>query len=655
MPEWLKSIKSFLGIGSKSVHKGLLDESFTKSSPVEKNLSDENLKKKESDDKTRETASKLGNQTLLEIRDENILKELEAGTGSSEIADNENIKSGKVKPIEENPILKGLNELDRRNIGIDDYEGLPGQLAEIPRIEAPDNIFSKAGLKVKNFFKNRFNSIKKSIVKSHREAVDDYNHYTDDYKKQGAWDRFTWALSNPIAWFRAGVGKNTTELDTIERDIEKAKLNRIAENISTVMGKSEDTDLSLEDLLEENKGKPGSSEGKNSKESIDLGKELEDLSKKDSSGEGPEHDPEFSDTGETFKGVAEGASLASTITHGLQAIASVSKAGIKTQAGLGPLARAPLSVLAAGGNIAKAVEAGKREDKYGAWDEGFNAAENLSFAANYALTGASWIKRANGANVVANNLKYKAIPAVGILTGAIQTGRGITSLVGYNKQKKNIGNLITKINGLSKDQSIDQKKRANYLKILNQINNFSGVKKTKGGFDIASGALNTLGNILKTSVIGAPLGVGIETLGLGVSAVKGLVAGYQHGETKKKTIDEEMGLEEKVSAVRQWMPGLDKEKAKYVVLKSMGIDSGTKKEAFLRMTMKRAMLLKMMADKGSVLPEKTVQAMNLKKTKDHGYSLQAIAMGMGMEGEPWQKQVREAIKKNPFLENLKKK
>ena len=116
-----------------------------------------------------------------------------------------------------------------------------------------------------------------------------------------------------------------------------------------------------------------------------------------------------------------------------------------------------------------------------------------------------------------------------------------------------------------------------------------------------------------------------------------------------------MGLEEKVSAVRQWMPGLDKEKAKYVVLKSMGIDSGTKKEAFLRMTMKRAMLLKMMADKGSVLPEKTVQAMNLKKTKDHGYSLQAIAMGMGMEGEPWQKQVREAIKKNPFLENLKKK
>lgn len=77
--------------------------------------------------------------------------------------------------------------------------------------------------------------------------------------------------------------------------------------------------------------------------------------------------------------------------------------------------------------------------------------------------------------------------------------------------------------------------------------------------------------------------------------------------------------------------------------------------AFLRMTMKRAMLLKMMADKGSVLPEKTVQAMNLKKTKDHGYSLQAIAMGMGMEGEPWQKQVREAIKKNPFLENLKKK
>ena len=91
-----------------------------------------------------------------------------------------------------------------------------------------------------------------------------------------------------------------------------------------------------------------------------------------------------------------------------------------------------------------------------------------------------------------------------------------------------------------------------------------------------------------------------------------------------------MGLEEKVSAVRQWMPGLDKEKAKYVVLKSMGIDSGTKKEAFLRMTMKRAMLLKMMADKGSVLPEKTVQAMNLKKTKDHEYSLQAIAMGMGI-------------------------
>ena len=163
-----------------------------------------------------------------------------------------------------------------------------------------------------------------------------------------------------------------------------------------------------------------------------------------------------------------------------------------------------------------------------------------------------------------------------------------------------------------------------------------------------------LGNISKASVVGMPLGIGLEFLGMGASVAKGLVGDYQHGEIIKKTVDEEMGLENKVSAVRRWMPGLDNEKAKYVVLKSMGIESGTKKEAFQRMTMKRTMMLKEMADKGGILPKKIIEGMNLKPT-DHGYSTQAIAMKMGMEDRPWQEQLRETIRKNPFLKNLEKK
>ena len=641
MPEWLKRL---FGKSSNSVNKGLLDES---------------LQKKISNDEDRKSqASVIGNQAMSEIQDEDtgILKELEAGTENSSLSDKENLQSEEVAPTEEKILEKLRDDVSKKGkLEISDYEGIPGQLPEIPRVEAPDNVFSKAGLKVKDFFKDKFSSVKKSIVNSHRKAVDDYNHYTDDYKKQGAWDRFTWALSNPVAWFRAGVGKNTTEVDTIERDIERAKLNRIAENVSSVMGKSEDTDLSLEDLLGENEDKQSSSaedifyKEQSSKESIGFEKELENLGKKDSSGEVPKFDPEFSDIGESVKGGAENASYALYTTYLLENIAKGSGAGAKTMAGMGPLARAPLSLVAAAGNMTKAHEARKRGDKNSTINESLNAAENISLATNYALTGANMLLKAKGASVAANNVAYKAIPAVGLLTGAIKTGRGITNLVGYNKQKKNIGNLITKINDLSKDKKTDPRKQAKYLKILNQINNFSEVNKTKGGIDIASGALYMLGNIGKASVVGMPLGIGLEYLGIGVSAVKDFIGDYQHGKIKKKTVDEEMGLEKKISAIRKWIPGIDREKAQYVVLKSMGIDSGTKTEAFQRMTMKRAKLLKDMADKGGTLSEKIVQSMNLKRT-DHGYSLQAIAMKLGMGDNPWQEQLRETIKKrkNPF-------
>lgn len=636
MPEWLKRL---FGKSSNSVNKGLLDES---------------LQKKISNDEDRKSqASVIGNQAMSEIQDEDaeILKELEAGTENSSLSDKENLQSEEVAPTEEKILEKLRDDVSKKGkLEISDYEGIPGQLPEIPRIEAPDNIFSKAGLKVKNFFKNRFNSIKKSIVKGHREAVDDYNHYTDDYKKQGAWDRFTWALSNPIAWIRAGVGKNTTELDTIERDLERAKLNRIAENISTVMGKSEDTDMSLEEILGEKKGEQNSSIGESggskdkiSKEGSILEEGTNASDKKDSSGEVPKFDPEFSSAGETFKGLADFASNIKGATYLFDS---------KMPKGVGDYIRGPLSLVAAAGNVTKAYESSKRGDEYGAIEEGLNAAENVSFAASSFLTGAALGGKASEAAV--GNLTYKALPAVGILTGAIQTGRGIANLRGYSKQKKNIGNIITKINDLSKDKKTDPGKRAKYLKILNQINNFSEVNKTKGGFDIASGALYMLGNIGKASVVGMPLGIGLEFLGMGASAAKGLVGDYQHGEIIKKTVDEEMGLENKVSAVRRWMPGLDNEKAKYVVLKSMGIESGTKKEAFQRMTMKRTMMLKEMADKGGILPKKIIQGMNLKPT-DHGYSTQAIAMKMGMEDRPWQEQLRETIRKNPFLKNLKKK
>ena len=645
MPEWFKKL---WGKKDKTFSEKIKSTEGGGKALVAKLSTPESVDEKMDSDDKLSVASQIGNQAMSEIQDEDaeILKELEAGTENSSLSDKENLQSEEVEPDGEEAILKKLRDdvSKKGKLEISDYEGIPGQLPEIPRVEAPDNVFSKGGLKVKNFFKNRFNSIKKSIVKGHREAVDDYNHYTDDYKKQGAWDRFTWALSNPIAWIRAGVGKNTTELDTIERDLERAKLNRIAENISTVMGKSEDTDMSLEEILGEKKGEQNSSIGESggskdiiSKEGSLLEEGTNASDKKDSSGEVPKFDPEFSNAGETVKGLADGLSFIKDATYLFDS---------KMPKGVGNYIRGPLLLAAAAGNITKAYESSKRGDEYGAIEEGLNAAENVSFAASSFLTGAALGGKASEA---VGNLTYKALPAVGILTGAIQTGRGIANLVGYNKQKKNIGNIITKINDLSKDKKTDPRKRAKYLKILNQINNFSEVNKTKGGIDIASGALYTLGNIGKASVVGMPLGIGLEFLGIGVSAVKDFIGDYQHGKIKKKTVDEEMGLEKKISAIRKWIPGIDREKAQYVVLKSMGIDSGTKTEAFQRMTMKRAKLLKDMADKGGTLSEKIVQSMNLKRT-NHGYSLQAIAMKLGMGDNPWQEQLRETIKKrkNPF-------
>lgn len=599
--------------------------------------------------------SKIGNQSASELEESFEGLSPEAGGSSQDL-------------------LSRLQGLDREDLP-DDYDVGTGEEVpeELPVEEKPaepfswkklpsrvGGLFANAGRKIWGGLKKLGPGIKNYFVKAHRSAVDDYNHFEDDYKKMSRWGRFKWAAANPLAWIRGG--KADSKIDTLQRDMEKSRLDRIARRVASVFGKSEDTSESLESLLGMKEEKPASKkilsgeEGPGSEELLPEGDSSEEVGPEGTGPEGtglesllkdPGLDPSLSTAGQTAKGIAGGLSTPLLIASSALPVLT----GIKEHRSF--------EVMAGASALADTINSGiqtkemvKQGDAYEAGSKAFDTAYAASFIGNAV---ANYRKIGLGSTSAAgSHIAGKVLPGIGIATGAMAMGSGITRIVGAKKQKKNIADIIEKLEQNKKTGS--EKLRAKYMKTLHQIRDFTDIEKNKGIINTTSGALRTLGNAMLLSGIGAPIGVGLAK----VAPVVGLIGGFamkkQTSDAKKKAVDEEMGLEEKVSALRKWMPGLNREKAKYVVFKSMGITSGTRSEAFLRMTMKRTKRLKEAADKGDLVAESIVRGMNLART-DQGYNEQAIARKLGMGDEPWQQQVAEAIKKkeydpsyNPFRE-----
>ena len=576
--------------------------------------------------------SRIGNQSASELEESFEGLSPEAGGSSQDFL-------SRLQGLEEDDIPDdykvGTGEEVPEELPVEEKPAEPFSLKKLP--SRVGGFFAKAGRKLWGGMKKIGPGIKNYFVKAHRNAVDDYNHHEDDYKKMSRWGRFKWAVTNPLAWLRGG--KDSSKIDTLQRDVERSKLDRIASRVSGVFGKSEDTADSLEKLLGTEEEGPGSVElhqaGVAGPEDAGPESAGEESRLRD-----PGLDPSLSAGGETAKGIAGAASLpllAASI--GLPKIIKKGLPAYDVMGGLSALADTVNSGI-------QAHEMREQGDSFEAGSKIFDTAKNMTFMGSAGVNAAKDVIGATTATGA--TLAGKVVPGIGIATGAMAMGSGITRIVGAKKQQKNIGDIIGKLQentGAGSD-----KLRAKYMKTLHQISDFTDIEKKKGIIGTTSGAIRTVGNGMVLTGLGAPIGGLLASAAPAVDFVGGLAMKSQTKDARKKAVDEEMGLEKKVSALRKWMPGLDREKAKYVVFKSMGITSGTRAEAFQRMTMKRAMRLKKDADKGSTVAESVVRGMNLSRT-ERGYNLQAIARKLGMGDAPWQQQLAETIKKtkrNPF-------
>ena len=115
---------------------------------------------------------------------------------------------------------------------------------------------------------------------------------------------------------------------------------------------------------------------------------------------------------------------------------------------------------------------------------------------------------------------------------------------------------------------------------------------------------------------------------------------------RKETVNEELGLDEKIAALRSGDPryaealeispqdakNLSERDAKHLILKSMGFKSGKRKEAFNRITKNRAKALTDRANADDQSEEAgIIQDMFLSKKKDGGYDTDAVAEKLGLE------------------------
>lgn len=602
-------------------------------------------------------SGQLGNSALL---DEGLNASSDvSGTGSDDSTEEELFQKLRALEGTESPGLD-FTEFQRG-------QSLP--LASIPKVKEPEEAvnfslkdlkgsFRRLAKKAGNGLANAGNAavrgikklgpgIKKYFVNGHREAVDAYNNHMDDYEKLSRFGKLKWAVLNPLAWLRGG--RSASMADTFERNVEKKKLSRLAKKLSPVFGRTEDTSDSLESLL----GKPSAqsaaegilSESRFDENGLNGDDELSSLPEgsKESGSAGQKSIEALSEEYSKAREIAKMVTGLSMVPFGASLLPTLTGATGSELSKYNTMGAAAALMDMTNGAILS-HEARERGDTTEAVSQGLTSAKNGTFVAS-GVTSAI-------ANVIGGSagtaMLGKAVPGIGMATGAFDIASGTARYRGAKKQKENIGKIIRE---LKSDKSSAGKKNAGrYLKTLNQVNAFADVDKTKGIGDITSGALRTLGNAMVLTGIGAPVGAFVGSVAAPIAGIGGkLLAGSKQTDAIKQSVDEEMGLEKKISALRRWMPALSREKAKYVVFKSMGITSGTRQEAFQRMTMKRAMRLRKEANEGG-LAEKIVQGMNLKKTKK-GYSLQAIAGKLGMDKSiPWEAQLAATLaKKNPFV------
>ncbi|MBR6738882.1 MAG: hypothetical protein IKL99_04350 [Oscillospiraceae bacterium] len=227
--------------------------------------------------------------------------------------------------------------------------------------------------------------------------------------------------------------------------------------------------------------------------------------------------------------------------------------------------------------------------------------------------------------------------------------RAISSISHRHNLKKDMENLRKHSDLLERTEVASNAEKqaglqtnAELLKTADQARRMEQVRLFEGSMETISGGLLALGNAADLTGIGAPVGIGAKLGALITIITKGAIAKKIRNRKRKNIVEEELGLKEKMRALRASGAAKDDREAKRLALKSMGFASGKRREAFAKITMKRAAALHEAAQTGNNHATNIIKHMGIHKTGS-GYSLQAIAEKMGMDSTTdWQSQLQSS-------------
>ena len=460
------------------------------------------------------------------------------------------------------------------------------------------------------------------LADKHHSAVDQLNNFRKDYEKMSLGSRFIWTCCNPLARIFAGA-----EADGTKRRNQEAQL--MAETEGHNLNPVENEDIKPFDVNEAFKNTAPNNVNSSVNSGLINGEGIADIVGKVSA--------------------AAGAGTSVFANNGLSVIQDGASLGAKDfklneSSGFLNAATSLVGAVNSGTQTYKEFKNGNRAD---AINNGLSTIANTSDTAGQALR----ISANIGQNI--DKIKYfdsKVIPGLDITSGAVNAIRGLTEFSSAKSTE----------NAMKKRLSSGMDRSSVFYKAADMANNKAGINKKQGEFDMLTGALKATGGALKLSGVASLAGATASGIGTAVNIYGGFITDQMKREMRAKLVDQETGLNEKIAEYAA-AHNCDQYMAKRIILRSMGYQSGKRKEVFNNIVMNRAAKMKKLADSGDKEAISFMKDIGLSKKenedgKGETFSLQGIAEKLGMENnDTWENQLEQSKKyriydrSNPFL------
>ena len=460
------------------------------------------------------------------------------------------------------------------------------------------------------------------LADKHHSAVDQLNNFRKDYEKMSLGSRFIWTCCNPLARIFAGA-----EADGTKRRNQEAQL--MAETEGHNLNPVENEDIKPFDVNEAFKNTAPNNVNSSVNSGLINGEGIADIVGKVSA--------------------AAGAGTSVFANNGLSVIQDGASLGAKDfklneSSGFLNAATSLVGAVNSGTQTYKEFKNGNHAD---AINNGLSTIANTSDTVGQALR----ISANIGQNI--DKIKYfdsKVIPGLDITSGAVNAIRGLTEFSSAKSTE----------NAMKKRLSSGMDRSSVLYKAADMANNKAGINKKQGEFDMLTGALKATGGALKLSGVASLAGATASGIGTAVNIYGGFITDQMKREMRAKLVDQETGLNEKIAEYAA-AHNCDQYMAKRIILRSMGYQSGKRKEVFNNIVMNRAAKMKKLADSGDKEAISFMKDIGLSKKenedgKGETFSLQGIAEKLGMENnDTWENQLEQSKKyriydrSNPFL------